>query len=348
MADINKFYQLVIQACNDPFIGYSQSQRRTITLGVSYRTYCDCSSLESWALTLSGFFTNNPWFATSNEANYLTQAGFRQVPISGEWKPGDIVLKPGHTEVVYQGRVTMGAHTDGIAFADQVSINNKATNPSYYTSCWRYQNGASGGEPETNISIYVAAAIIGNWMRESTNNPGIWQGLTVGTGGYGLGQWSGSRRDDLINWLNSNGYSQDDGDGQIKFFIEENDWSETLSTPLHFSNLQEFLLSTSTDIDALTETFCNAWERAGISALEERKRYAHMAYDYLLVHGSDTGINWIKGNYYLNETQMLNNAIRIYQQLSLLIGGSVGGQGWSNTLRYGCYRELYRRRFIWR
>lgn len=348
MSDINLFYQLVIQACNDPFIGYSQARRTTISLGQSYRTYCDCSSLISWALTNSGFYTNNPWFATSNEISQLQRAGFTQVDLNSEWKPADVLWKQGHTEVVYQGRVTMGAHTDGITFADQVSINSKATSPSYYTSCWRYQNGATGEEPSVNISLFVASAIIGNWMRESTNNPGIWQSLTVGTGGYGLGQWSGSRRDDLFNWMDSHGYTSDNGDGQIEFFIEENDWSSTLSSPLAFNSLNEFLLSTSTDIDALTETFCNAWERAGVSALEERKKFAHQAYDYLIVHGTDTGVSWISGNRYLSEDEMLNNAILIYQKLSLLIGGTIGGQGWSNLLKYGCYRELYRRRYIWR
>lgn len=346
MADINQAYALMIKACNDPHIGYSQSARRTITLGASYNTYCDCSSIESWALSLSGFYENNPWFTTHNEREQLLRAGFHEVSVSGEWKKGDILLRAGHTEMVHEGRVTMGAHTDGIPFDKQVSINDFASQPSEWSSCYRYQDGASGDVPTLNISIYVVAAIVGNWSRESNVNPGIWEGLIVGGNGFGLGQWSFERRENLFAYLDSHGYSHDDGNGQIMFFYEENDWQSASSSPLHFDTLTDFLTSSSTDIAALTETFMNAWERPGVPALEDRIAFAQKAYTYIGEHSGDT-VEWIKGNRYLSEAEQLNNAVKCYQQLSLGLNPD-GGQGWSNLLRYGVYRELYRRRYIWR
>ena len=346
-ADINRFYQLVIQACQDPNIGYSQANRRSITLGASYRTYCDCSSLISWALTLSGFFADNPWFATSNMLGMIQSSGFRQVPLNGEWKPGDVLWKQGHTEVVYSGRVTMGAHTDGIAFADQVSINGKGTSPGYYTSCWRYLNGADPSEPVKTINLAVVSAVCGNFWRESHVNPSLWEGLVVGGPGFGLGQWTGDRRTALFEWMDSHGYDRADGDGQIEFLIEEGDWIDVSSSPLHFDSLMDFLTTDNTDVAKLTETYMRCWERPGVPALEERVEFAEKCYTWLQEHGSDSA-EWITGNRYLSESEGLNNSIRVWQKLSLIIGGGTGGEGWSNLMRFGVARELYRRRYIWR
>lgn len=344
--DIDKAYQLVIQACDDPFIGYSQGARRTISLGVAFRTYCDCSSLISWACANSGFVDNNPWFTTANMIEYLLSWGWREVDINGEWKPGDVVWKTGHTEMVHQGRITMGAHTDTYPFPEQVSINAKPTSPGYYSRIFRYGEGASG-EGAKGISAYVAAAIFGNWSRESTMNPGVYEGLSPSGNGFGLGQWSFERRTALEEWLDSHGYDRDDGDGQIEFFVYEDDWQSSTSTPLQFANLTEFLTSDSTDIAALTETFMNAWERPGVPALEERIAFANKAYQYIQEHSGEK-VEWYHGNFYLGESQQLNNALAGWNKLGLLFPGTPGGEGWSNTLRYGAARELYRRRYIWR
>lgn len=340
--DINKAYQLIVQACNDPFIGYSQSERRTITLGVQYRTYADCSSLISWACSFAGFTNDNPWFNTRNMIDYLIRWGFEEKDINGEWKAGDVVWKDGHTEMVYNDHITMGAHTDEYAFIDQVSINKKPTAANYYTRIFRYEQGASGGD-EKGISPYVVAAIFGNWSRESTMNPGIYEGLTPSGNGFGLGQWSFERRTALENWLDSHGYSRGDGDGQIEFFIEEDDWQASTSRPIHFDNLMDFLKSDSTDIAGLTETFMNAWERPGVPALSERIAFAQKAYDYIQAHSGDR-TQWISGNFYLGENQQLNNVIAGWNKFGLLFPGDhEGGEGWSNRMRYGIAREVMRR-----
>lgn len=348
MPDINRTYQLIIQACNDPFIGYSQTKRRTISLGVSYYTYADCSSLMSWGLTGGGFYANNPWFSTHNQRDQLKKIGFVEVPVDGEWKPGDILWKPGHTEMVYEGRITMGAHTDGIAFADQVSINTKSTSTSYYTSCWRYPIPPDPGKPGKKISLYVVAALCGNFWVESHVNPQVWEGLDPSGNGFGLGQWSNTRRPELFAWMDAHGYDRGDGDGQIEFLVYENEWKQSSKAPLQFDSLMDFFNSTSTDIDALTETYMWCWERPGVPNLEERQKFANEVYGYLQTNGS-TRVEWIGGNRYLSWEQAKSNSIRVYQKLALLIGGEdEGGEGWSNLLRYGIAREMYRRRYIYR
>lgn len=219
-------YQYVIDACNDPNIGYSQDDRTTITLGVNYRTYCDCSSLLSKALTVAGYFKNNPWFATSGEREYLRRAGWVQQDINGQWNPGDILWRSGHTEMVYTGGtgkgVSMGAHTAKYSFERQVSISDKTTYARKWSSLWRDPTGTAQaykwymsnsyldtyGDKMTGNAYMVysyfrdlgftneaIAGMLGNMQRESTINPGVWQNLTPSSyddrnKGYGLVQWT--------------------------------------------------------------------------------------------------------------------------------------------------------------
>ena len=158
--DINVAFNYVIQACNDNYIGYSMSDlRTTIKLGVTYRTYCDCSSLMSWACFNAGAWSSNPWFSTGDEPTWLQQAGFTRMPAnSTPWQPGDILthsegwMRPGtpypdaHTEMVYRGTggmsgYTMGAHTSKVAYRDQVSIRTYISDTSYWQ--WLYRAGGS-------------------------------------------------------------------------------------------------------------------------------------------------------------------------------------------------------------
>ena len=174
--DINMAYNLVIQACNDNFIGYSMSDlRSTIKLGVTYRTYCDCSSLMSWACFNASAWSSNPWFSTGDEPTWLQQAGFTRMPAnSTPWQPGDILthsegwMSPGvpypdaHTEMVYQGTggmsgYTMGAHNSQVAFRDQVSIRTYISDSSYWQ--WLYRAGG------TVIPAY-------HWTQVETNTYG--------------------------------------------------------------------------------------------------------------------------------------------------------------------------------
>ena len=69
------------------------------------------------------------------------------------------------------------------------------------------------------FSEAAAAGVIGNMAQESGFEPNINE--YSGGGGYGLAQWTGTRRNDLINWCNSNGYDYRTLEGQLNFLIYE-------------------------------------------------------------------------------------------------------------------------------
>ena len=156
MPNLQTAYQYVIDACNWPYLGYSQAQNRTIDINSTEITYCDCASLMSKAMTEAGYFTTNPWFWTYNQPEYMLAAGWVEQDLYGEWKPGDIlhfrvggISGHGHTEMIYSGGiargVTMGAHgVNGRTFQDQVSIRNTPSTPA--SGNWQHLYRAPDGE----------------------------------------------------------------------------------------------------------------------------------------------------------------------------------------------------------
>lgn len=89
-------------------------------------------------------------------------------------------------------------------------------------------DGVSGNTVEEKIWNFLrangftaeaAAGAMGNMFAES--------GMIVdveeysGGGGYGLCQWTGSRRTDLVNWCKNNGYSHKTLEGQLNFLMYE-------------------------------------------------------------------------------------------------------------------------------
>ena len=339
MPDINVAYQWAINTCNAPNIGYSQAYRNQQT--VNGVTYYDCSSFIWYALIAGGFdcvaAAGSSWpMTTANEPAVLEALGFtRYDPTTTEWLPGDIVhvrnSSRQHTEMVYQGYVTMGAHTSNRPLADQVSINTSPSDPSSYQNLYRYGDGGATGY---GSSAYVVAAIAGNFWQESNINPGIWEGLEVGSWeqlrhGYGLGQWTNTGGDthgrlyQLHTYLQENGYADDDGNGQMAFLIYENVWY-SVEEAADYENLQAFLTSTSTDIEALTHAWNIGWEGIHDSSWDLRVAHANVCYNYIVANANNTDITeWITGNRYLTETEILNNAVMLYRYLSA--GGGGGG-----------------------
>ena len=323
-ASLTDAYNYVIDACNDPNIGYSLSRRTTIQLGADHKTYCDCSSLMSKALTVGGYFKNNPWFTTSNETSQLKKAGWYQLPISGEWKAGDILWRPagfnghryGHTEMVYSGGNgkgrTMGAHTDSYAFAKQVSINGTTTTAKNYKSLWRAPGGDvphpgqthkwhmsntyldDYGEDQTDNAFMVysyfnkegfsnaaIAGLLGNMHWESRINPGMWEDLTAGSGGYGLVQWTPASG--WFNWAASHNIDTSDadesGDGQcecVNDCVAQGQW---LSGSGYSYTWAEY--SQLTDYQEAVKSFMYQYERPGVLHLNERLEFAKHWYDLI-------------------------------------------------------------------
>ena len=69
------------------------------------------------------------------------------------------------------------------------------------------------------FSAAAAAGIMGNMYAESGFIVNVEE--YSGGGGYGLCQWTGERRTNLINWCNSNGYDYTTLEGQLNFMLYE-------------------------------------------------------------------------------------------------------------------------------
>lgn len=227
MSNFQLFINRIIQACEDPNVGYSQDKRTTIKLGVDYRTYTDCSALISWGLTEASYFKTNPWFYTGNQERIMNSIGWKSYSPTIPWQKGDVLLVHNdshqHTEVVYDGKnyITMGAHTDKKPFPEQVSIRNYSSSPSEWGVLLRAPNnipakwhakekGAYAQESQeafdnavmtlnflsstAGATVNAVSGLLGNVGIESGYNPWRWQSDIVqgasGKSGYGLFQFT--------------------------------------------------------------------------------------------------------------------------------------------------------------
>ena len=166
-----------------------------------------------------------------------------------------------------------------------------------------------------STNLNVIAAICGNFYQESTVNPGIWENLTVGDPGYGLGQWTDNppvvmRRTALFNWLSANNYAQDSGQGQLEFLIYEDLWIPSLIQQSAYSTMSDFLASTSTNLSDLTQEWMFHWEGINDNSFSTRYSAAASFYSTFL---SDNGTRdpWYTGNRYLSWAETVNNALLI-------------------------------------
>lgn len=124
-------------------------------------------------------------------------------------------------------------------------------------------------------------AMLGNMQRESTINPGLWQSLQSGntSGGYGLVQWTPATN--LINWCNNNNLDYAQMDSQLaRIMYELNNGLQWISTNAYPESFSEFTHSNAS-VDYLTRCFLANYERAGVSALNERLQHANYWYNNL-------------------------------------------------------------------
>lgn len=342
MPDINTAYRWAITTCNDPNVGYPDLDthpewRNQVT--VDGITYYDCSSFIWFALKAGGFdvvAANNGVdypFVTGTMGAVLERLGFVEVSRTGEIKAGDIGVHNrgnygGHTEMCYQGGngagIFMGAHGHWRPLAEQVCINDYTTEGTYWEKIYRYGGGA-GGMP---ISLYVIAAICGNFYQESGVNPGIWEGTNQASWdsllhGFGLGQWTNTNGNtqgrlwQLHSWVTSNGYADGDGYGQLAFLLHENYWTPQSIEQSAYSTLEDFLTSDSTNINELTKEYFYHWEGINNGTLSQRQQFAQRAYAYITEHYGDGSITtWTSVNAYITETKALNNCVLIARFLS--------------------------------
>lgn len=306
MASIQTAYEWAIEKCNAPNIGYSQANRMEKT--VNGITYYDCSSFIWFALKAGGFDVvkangGSTWaFTTGTMANALRLLGFTKMGTAQPWKPGDILLRTGHTEMAFDSNHTMGAHSGKVPLEQQVSINSNPSSASSWLELWRYGSGAetkwingnrylSTGEMQNNAQIIfntlllkgwtknAIAGMLGNMQKESTINPGIWQNLNPNPSlGWGLVQWTPSTN--FTDWAAANGYANDDGDAQLIWIdtvtTSVGQWIPTTQYPETFG---EFKVSTQTP-EYLADCFLKNFERPAEIDQPDRQRYARYWFDW--------------------------------------------------------------------
>ena len=306
MADIQAAYNWAIETCNKDNVGYSQAYRNQRT--VNGITYYDCSSFIWYALMAGGFDVVNAnggstWpFTTGNMATALKLLGFTKHTTAQPWKPGDILIRTGHTEMAFDSNHTMGAHSSKVPLPQQVSINSNPSSPSDWLEIWRFSSSATPewikgnrylntGEMQNNALIIfrtldaegwtsnAIAGMMGNMQVESTINPGIWQNLTPNPNlGWGLVQWTPSTN--FTDWAQANGFDNDDGDAQLKWLREETvptgQWIPTTQYPETWA---EFIVSTQTP-EYLADCFLKNFERPGEIDQPIRQTYARYWFDW--------------------------------------------------------------------
>lgn len=148
--------------------------------------------------------------------------------------------------------------------------------------------------------------MLGNMQRESTINPGIWQNLDKDNTslGYGLVQWTPATK--YLNWCSERSLEPSEMDSNLKRILWELENGEqyysTSSFPESFS---EFTKSTKS-VSYLAEAFLMNYERAGVSALDERISNAEYWYKNLNISSSEpseeqknyqkilSAVEWIK------------------------------------------------------
>lgn len=345
MPNLSDFINWCIEKCNASDVGYSQNYRNQQT--VNGITYYDCSSFVNYALLAGGWSTpayapdNNP-FTTHNMVAVLLSLGWEEVSITGEWKQGDILWRSLHTEVVYSGGTgkgcTMGAHgryytVNGVQklrpLATQVSINSYESSSSSWTKMFRYTgSGTVPTKPDEKVSMYVIAAMCGNFMKESQVNPGVWQDLKKGTAtsllkGLGLGQWTNTDGDthgrlyQMYQYCSQHGGIYN-GDAQCDYVVQENVWLVRDSS-YGISTLTEFLNSTSTDVESLALAWARNWEGVPATSTDDlsaRVAFAKLILNYLTDHASDQVDSWTSVNDWITQEKQLQNCVLVYQHFN--------------------------------
>ena len=133
-------------------------------------------------------------------------------------------------------------------------------------------------------------ALLANTSHESGNNPHIYEGLIVSnSNGYGLVQWTPNSK--MKTLATKEGLKFNSGDDQCKIIDLDmngkgcNDYIPTSSYPL---TAKQFM-SSNADLEYLIKAFLYNYERAGISALEQRLKWGKWFYDNYSGSGSGDG-----------------------------------------------------------
>lgn len=124
----------------------------------------------------------------------------------------------------------------------------------------------------------AAAGMLGNFKRESSMIPGTQErGKPMGSGGWGLAQWTYGRRTRLIRYLESKGLPLNSLSGQVDFMI----W-ELENTHKHVGVAMK---DPSYDVDTITDYICNKYEGPAKDRAAKDYRLRAARYFYLVFGG---------------------------------------------------------------
>ena len=125
-------------------------------------------------------------------------------------------------------------------------------------------------------------AILGNMQTESSINPGIWENLTPGAGGYGLVQWTPYTK--YANWAGA-GW-QNNGTRELERISYEaaNNMQWFYNSDLGMDppyDFESFLYDAATDLTTMTNYFLWFYEHPGNPIQPQRAVNAQYWYDFL-------------------------------------------------------------------
>lgn len=144
-----------------------------------------------------------------------------------------------------------------MAVTGWIKGNFYTNNSQRENNAWVVKNWLDKNDP--GWSVQALGAFLGNLEQESGINPGIWEGLKVGRGGWGLVQWTPFTN--FTKWASSRGYANDDGDAQMLWIrdrtVPTGQWIKTYAYPISFA---EFKTSTK-DVEWLGMAWCKNFER---------------------------------------------------------------------------------------
>ena len=121
-----KIAHAMVQACKNNNIGYSQTDRTSLSAAAAKVNYdlgkvgkcnCDCSALVAVCVNAAGIHVS-PYMYTGNELALLKQTGKFTVITSAtqckkgkDLRAGDILLRKGHTAIVTKGDIALETKT---------------------------------------------------------------------------------------------------------------------------------------------------------------------------------------------------------------------------------------------
>lgn len=129
---------------------------------------------------------------------------------------------------------------------------------------------------EAGYSNANIAGVLGNFQLESGFNPRVNEGGLVGApagkGGYGFGQWTGSRQADLVNFARQRKKDPGDPGLQADFLLHELKGPEKAA--------DEYLRGAVSPEES-ARRFLTGYERAGIPKTKQRQEAARQLYGQL-------------------------------------------------------------------